>query len=279
MKSMKAAIAQLKRTGSRIRSRSRMRIHGRIGSIPEPDAWVFIAACPDSGTTLLKELLATHPAIGTMPAEGQLLTDELITPRSIGMPRLYALLPELFRMTDDDGGDIDVERIKRQWGHRFNDSSRPVLLDDSPPNAARARWLQRHFSPASFIFLVRNGFAVSEGIRRNTGCPLDMAAEQWRRSNGFMLEDLPYLDRVYRLRYEDLSDRPAETLSGLLSFLGVDPNGLDGIERTWTIHGRTSPITNMNGESLTRLTREDRTTIERIASPLLSEFGYLSGRR
>jgi hypothetical protein len=268
---------RLKRAGSEIRSRYRLQVYARVGPIPDPERWAFIVACPDSGTTLLKILLGSHPAVATMPAEGHRLTDQLFTAKSVGMPRLYALQPELFRLGEDGGHGIDVDRIKRQWGHRFNDLGRPVLLDDSPTNAARSRWLQRHFEPASFIFLVRNGFAVAEGIRRRVSHPIDVAAAQWLRSNEFMLEDLPHLDRVHSVRYEDLSERPDEVLEGTLRFLDLDPSGFTVSDRVWKVHHRSGPIANMNAESLARLSQEDRSEIEQVAGPLLREFGYPAG--
>jgi hypothetical protein len=275
---MGSALAhRLKQAGSEIRSRYRLQIYARVGQVPDPERWAFIVACPDSGTALLKALLGSHPAVATMPAEGHRLTDQLFTAKSIGMPRLYALRPELFRLDEEGGHDIDVERIKRQWGHRFNDVGRPVLLDDSPTNAARSRWLQRHFHPANLIFLVRNGFAVAEGIRRRVGHSIDVAATQWLRSNEFMLEDLPHLDRVHSVRYEDLSERPDEVLAGTLRFLGLEPGGYVVSDRLWKVHNRSGPIKNMNAESLARLSEEDRSEIEQIAGPLLRRFGYLAG--
>ncbi len=267
-------LRSLRRQGSQIRHRYRLQLYGRVGPVPEPNAWAFIAACPDSGTTLLKALLGSHPDIGTMPAEGHRLTDQLFTAKSLGMARLYALLPERFRMDETSGQGIDVERIKRQWGHRFNDRGRPVLLDDSPPNALRSRWLQRHFQPASFIFLVRNGFAVAEGIRRRAGHPIEVAAEQWLLSNQAMLEDLPHLERVLTVRYEDLSDRPDDVLGEIFGFLGLEPMTASVADRMWRVHGTSGPIRNMNEESLGRLTTADRTAIERVAGSLLRELGY-----
>jgi hypothetical protein len=225
----------------------------------------------------LKKLLGSHPAVGTLPAEGHRLTDQLFTAKSIGMPRLWALRPELFRMDETTDNDIDVDRIKRQWGHHFNDSDRPILVDNSGPNAVRSRWLQRHFSPASFIFLVRNGFAVAEGIRRRAGHAVEVAAEQWLISNRSMLEDMPYLDRVHTVRYEALSERPEDVLSEVFRFLELEPAGSTVGDRVWKIHGKSDSIRNMNDESLARLTPEDREAIERVAGSLLRDLGYLEG--
>lgn len=252
----------------------RLEVKGRYGAIPRPERWAFVVGCSNSGTTLLRSLLGQHPSIGTMPAEGQLVTDQLVTAKDLGFDRLWALHPEHFRMHEEDGADVDVDRIKRQWGHRFNDRRRRVLLDDSPPNAARTKWLQRHFAPASFLFIVRNGFAVADGIRRRVGHSIDVAAKQWVRANEMVLEDMPLLDNVYQLRYEDLTERPDEVIGGIFHFLQVAPLRLRVSEHTWRFHHEDLPIANMNDEALARLSAEDRETVQRVAAPLLGRFGY-----
>jgi Sulfotransferase family len=271
---VKTSLHDLKRVGSAAKRRVRMEVYGRVGQIPSPEGWLFIAGCPNSGTTLLKTLLGSHPSIATMSVEGHAAQDQLVTADTLGMPRLYALRPDVFRMTEDSGSVIDVDRIKRQWGSRFNDLTRPILLDDSPPNATRTRWLQKHFQPASFLFLNRNGYAVAEGIRRRTGHALELATLQWSLSNRVMLDDEPYLERVHTIRYEDLAACPDETCREVLRFLGLDAERFTVSDAAWTVHRETGPIRDMNASSLARLTDEDRDTIERIAGPMLRRLGY-----
>ncbi len=118
-----------------------MEHYGRFGSLPRPEKWVFIVGCYNSGTTLLHDLLATQPVVGS----------------EFGLRRLWALKPELFYLDEDGGRETDVARLKRQWGGLFNDPTRPVLLEKAAPDVARTRWLQRHFEPAWFIGIVRDG--------------------------------------------------------------------------------------------------------------------------
>lgn len=47
-----------------------------------------------------------------------------------------------------------AERIKKQWSY-FTDGG-PALVEKSPANLLRLRFLQAHFQPASFIYIVRN---------------------------------------------------------------------------------------------------------------------------
>ena len=64
-------------------------------------------------------------------------------------------------------------------------------------------------------------------------------------------------------------------LNEILRFLDLDPLRFHVSDQVWKIHRRTNPIRNMNGESVARLTLEDRRTIQRIAGSLLSEYDYL----
>ncbi|MBI2359517.1 MAG: sulfotransferase [Deltaproteobacteria bacterium] len=257
-----------------LRRKFRMVRDGWLGPLPRPEKWVFIVGCYNSGTTLLHDILASHPSIGSMPGEGQFYTDELLLPKSVGLPRLWAIEAERFRMDENSGREVNVERLKRQWGARYNDPSCPVLLEKSPTNAARTRWLQRHFENARFIGIVRNGYAVAEGIHRKAGHPLDVAALQWARSNKIMLEDFEHLERKRVLRYEDLTESPEETLKGVLAFLDLSSSEMSLTERVWEVHERKASIRNMNDESLEKLGSREREVIESKAGDLLRCLGY-----
>jgi hypothetical protein len=113
--------------------------------MPKPDRWVFLVGCYNSGTTLLHDLLASNPNVGSLHTEGQFLTDQLVLPKAVGLARLWASQPEHFQMDESSDGGVSADKIKRQWGARFDDPNRPVLIEKSPTNAARTRWLQRVF--------------------------------------------------------------------------------------------------------------------------------------
>lgn len=246
-----------------------------------PKKWLFVVGCYNSGTELLMTLLGSHTGISSLPVEGQFLTDQLLSDYELGLPRMWALREDLFRLGEDAGGP-DPLRLKKEWLMRL-DRSRPVFLEKSPPNAARTRWLQRHFENAHFIGIVRNGYAVAEGIRRKAepfhlrdGWPIDLCARQWNRSNEVLLEDSAHLDRLLWVRYEDLATDPAGELSRILGFLDLQDQGGAGIDlgRSWSVHEKEEPIRDMNRESIARLTPEEIAAVTREAEPMLRHFGY-----
>lgn len=257
-----------------IRRKIRFLRDGWLGPLPAPDKWVFIVGCYNSGTTLLHDILATHPSIGSMPDEGQFYTNELLLPKSVGLPRLWAIQADRFRMDENSGQGVNVNRLKRQWGARYNDLSRPVLVEKSPTNAARTRWLQRHFQNAHFIGIVRDGYAVAEGIHRKAGHPLDIAALQWARSNDIMLQDFEHLERKRVVRYEELAESPAEVLEGILEFVGLSSSRVRIGEGVWSIHERVGRIENMNPQSDEKLGPKELEVIASAAGDLLRRLGY-----
>lgn len=248
---------------------------GWLAPLPKPEKWLFIAGCYNSGTSVIQTLLAHHPQIGSQSREGQLCTDQLLLPKAVGLPRLWALEPEHFLLDEKSQTNINPTRLKRQWGLWMNDAKRPILMEKTPANVARLPWLQANFENAHFLGIIRNGYAVAEGIHRKAGHSLELAATQWLRSNEIMLDHFDTLQNRLLISYEELTDFPDQTLARVLSFLNLPNEGLGQLDgRIWSIHGEVSPLVNMNARSLETLTKAETAAIEQIAAPLLTKLGY-----
>ena len=63
--------------------------------------WVFIMGCSNSGTSLLKQLLASHPKIASLPDEGHRLTEALPRANNFGVVRVWTERLDKFRMTEE----------------------------------------------------------------------------------------------------------------------------------------------------------------------------------
>lgn len=243
----------------------------RKGKACSPKQWVFVVGCYNSGTTLLHDIIASHPSVAHLPREGQYCTDQLLIPSEIGLTRVWALQPETFIPSPQN--EPDAEKIKRQWCGHMSNPLLPVFLEKSIPNAARIEWLNKHFPNAYFIALIRNGYAVAEGIHRKAGQSVEVAAKQWQQSNRIMLNQLEKVENMLLLRYEDFTSQPAKNLDKVMSFLDLDASKLRA-DRKWTVHGDTSNIRNMNARSLARLSNEDKAFIHQEAGELLDAFHY-----
>lgn len=247
--------------------------------VPNPRQWLFLVGCYNSGTTLLAQLLSRHPEISGLPTEGHFITDQFTKDYDLGLPRMWAGREELFRMTEMDTGP-DPVRIKKEWGMRL-DRSKPVLMEKSPPNTPRTRWLQAHFQPAYFVAIVRNGYAVAEGITRKAdpkhlrdSWPIEQSAWQWVRSNQVLLEDAPHLTHLLWVKYEDLTRDPLTELNRICEFMGISPFPNFDQGAAFSVHERQEAVRDLNQVSIDRLASEQISAVTAVAGETLRQFGY-----
>jgi len=248
--------------------------YGLVGTIPTPEKWLFILGCYNSGTTLLYRLLGRHPQIASLPTEGQFITDQLTVPEEVGLARNWVADPDRFRLVEGDGKGIGVRRIKRQWQAAFNDSKRPVLMEKSPPNVARIRWLNDNFENSHFVAIVRDPYATVEGLMRKGGLDLIQAAHQWEVSNRIMLSDLEHVPRTLLITYEQLTADTSAVLDGVSAFVGLTPL-LDGwAVQSIRIHERRDAVVNLNSVSWKRLSAHQFQEVTNITLPIQEKLGY-----
>ena len=257
-------------------------VGARWGRVLTPERWVFIIGCYNSGTTLLKDLLSEHPHIGALAGEGVKFSDGLPRPEDFGWQRMWCQCVDQVRLNPEDRERAD--RIKRQWSMLY--PARPVLLEKSIVNAVHIPFLKTHFKPAHFIYIVRNGYAVAEGIRRKAepgkrgnpvyggAYPIGLCARQWAETERMVEREREGLSHFMSLRYEEFVADPDVHLRRITDFSGVDP--LDGrlLAQDWNVHGVESTIRNMNGPSLARLSDADRADVLDAAGDVLERWGY-----
>lgn len=239
--------------------------------------WIFILGCNNSGTTLLTRLLSVHPDISSVPLGGRGATTVLPRPKEAGVARLWTERLDLFRLTEADQ-HCDSLRLIYDWISALRIPSRPLVLEKAPPDMICSRWFQAVFPDASFIGLVRNGYAVAEGIKRREGYPLERCARHWNTANKIMLDDSAYLKRFMLVRYEDLIKAPRKTVKQICQFLRIDSSLVEAAtEAEWQVHNlenAPAKIQDFNVKSLASLSRNDVEVIKLHASEMLERFAY-----
>lgn len=240
--------------------------------------WVFILGLNNSGTTVLQQILSSHPEIHGLPGEGQFLTRALPNPTLEQRGRLFGCSPARYA-ADEHDRELDVLRVKYDWLQQYPD--RPGhLLEKSPPNALRGRWLQHHFQPCSFVLLFRSPYPVCEGIlrRRASGAPIEKAARHWATANRMLLDDLPQLGSAVQLRYEELCADPAGSLARVERLLKLrTPFRAESYSDTFKIKnlaGAPAALQNFNAQSIARLSPAAVHTINAIAGATMARLGY-----
>jgi hypothetical protein len=190
---------------------------------------VFVGGLHRSGTTPFARALAAHPAVsgfentGVEEDEGQHLQDVMPTGQAFGGPGRFALDPGA-SMTESSPlvSRSNAERLSQQWSKHW-DLDRPVLLEKSPPNIVRMRFLQALFPSASFIIVVRHPVIVSLSTKKwAKATSYDRLFEHWFTAHDIMRRDAPMIDRLHIVKYEDMILAPDDTLAEAASFLHLD---------------------------------------------------------
>jgi len=246
-----------------------------------PVRWAFLVGCYNSGTTVFKDLISAHPEIRTLPVEGARLTSVLPMPEDFGWNRMWTRCEE--RMTPQTGPE-GAERIIRDWSPWWGRGG-TVFLEKSIANGARIPWLAANFDDAYFIGLTRDGYCVSEGIRRRARprgaaekagprYPLSACAGQWVAANEKLMEASKKTARFKLISYERLVESPAEVLTEVWRFLGLDPAPVLEKDGAVEVRGRRFPLRDMNPESLSRLSPKDVEELTQILAPMQTRLGY-----
>ncbi|MCY4087367.1 MAG: sulfotransferase [Actinomycetia bacterium] len=238
--------------------------------------WLFVLGLNNSGTSILAHVLETHPLIRSLPAEGQALTRALPTGAELGVRRNWTARLDDFHWTGESAPEA-ARRARYDWAF-YLDRRPGIVLEKSPPNSVRSRWLQAFFAPSRFLAIVRHPYAVCEGMRRRGGFALEDAARHWARGNGTMLADARELDRFRLVTYEEFCAEPHRVLAGVEAFLEleqpIDRAALDEPLPSHTIDRTTARLQDYNARSLERLSPEEIASINEIVAPVARTLGY-----
>ena len=193
-----------------------------------PNRLVFVAGLHRSGTTELSKTLGAHAEISAMrdaPSpmnEGQHLQDVYPIDMVYGGPGRFALD---HRSHLDDASPLvsatSAARMLIAWVP-FWDVSKRLLVEKSPPNLVRTRFLQALYPGARFVVIVRHPIVAALAYRKwNPHEPLQtmvrnniVALDRWAR-------DRPRVEHAHEVRYEALVAQPRPVLAGVAEFLGL----------------------------------------------------------
>jgi hypothetical protein len=191
---------------------------------------VFLAGLHRSGTTLLARLLAAHPQVsgfsgsGAPADEGQHLQTVYPSDHEHGRPGRFGFAPEM-HLTESSPlvSEQSAATLFEEWSPHW-DLSRPLLLEKSPPNLLKTRFLQALFPNAAFVVLVRHPIPVSLATARwRRTRRYHRLLEHWLRCHALFEADRDQLKRVYVTQYEQLVREPEAVLQGIFEFLELEP--------------------------------------------------------
>ncbi len=198
---------------------------------PKPDGGqaipIFIVSLPRSGSTLLEQMLGTHPSIeslGELPYIQALLRSLMETHTKRGRVTVPQVVQ---RLSADEKRELGDEYLRRAALHRQSDTG--FFLDKLPHNWSNTVFIRQILPQAKFI-----------DIRRSPmDCCFSNFIQSFSRAHAasFALEDIGrcYVDYVrlmdhldgaapglvHRVRYEELIEEPERELRSIFDYLGL----------------------------------------------------------
>jgi hypothetical protein len=203
-----------------------------LSSVPGVDSgrFLFICGLHRSGTSVLHRVLQDSPEIsgladtGAPEDEGQHLQSVVPPAYKLGGPGRFAFHPAS-SMTESSVRDLARERdtLLREWG-AYYDLGRRLLIEKSPPNLVRSRYLQALFPDARFLFLLRHPVVVSMATEKYApGASRLELMLHWHVAHEIMRRDLPHLRHALVVHYEDLADDFETHMARIRDFVGIAP--------------------------------------------------------
>jgi Sulfotransferase family len=190
--------------------------------------FVFVSGLQRSGTTMLYRYLGEHPSISALegtprPAnEGQHNQSVYPADEHHSKAGRFALRPEA-RLTEDSPLVTEANRrtLYEEWS-RYWDTSAPFLMEKSPPNLIRMRFLQALFPESRFLVIMRHPIAVTLATSKWGKVKPHRLMQHWLHAHELMAGDVPHIRHVHVVRYEDLVADPDRVLAAAFGFLGLD---------------------------------------------------------
>lgn len=261
---------------------------GRRGDGDGMRAPIFVVGLNKSGTSLLYLVLSNHSALSGVAAAVTSKTGSATLylgnhgltegHKLAGLPATLRPKPSVHlfgapRFIDEHrqlGPAPDEERIRtaEAFSAAMADPGKR-LVEKSPPNMVRTRYLQSMFPDATFIAITRDPYAnvAANSVKRTKWGSVTDQAAHWAGAHGAFLQDRPHLASCLTVRYEDLIADPDKTLSAVCSAAGLEyePTMLNGVEIS----------RNINADLIGSLDWQSRRQIAKvIPAATMAAFGY-----
>ncbi len=256
----------------------------------------FIVGCARSGTTLLRNLLRSHPSL-TLPPESHFIPrfyKEFGDPATEADARRLASLIlgtmwvkkwELGLTPDDFAGCRTYRDIVcRMYETYARKEGKPRWGEKTPEYVKELPTLRRVFPDAKIIHIIRDGRDVAHSWVQKRFGPQNYytAAQAWKlRVNLGRREGRSSPETYHEVRFEELLANPSGTMRAVCEFLDepyVDdllrPTPPPGDLSSWKPWQLNSIATGNMGKWRSNLSPGERALFESVAGDLLRQLGY-----
>jgi len=238
---------------------------------------IFITGCSNSGTSVLFYSLLWNEELGGFLQEVNAYCKWI--PKNVGLPdRLFSLAPAFyeyyFKLNSLKEIEVKSELLNCLSNPNFVKKGKRLVFKD-PRFSLRLKWLKKIFPDSYIIAIIRNPYAVIEGImRRDKRININQAILQYIITNKVIEKEGKEIDKFKLIKYEDMikADKfpPSKFWDSLLDFLELDKNRFRIPTKTnWSKFDKTR-----NQTSIKRLSRWEKELITFATSDIMEKYGY-----
>jgi len=198
--------------------------------------FVFICGLHRSGTSILFRSLRDHPEISgfnhtdSPEDEGMHLQTVFKPSGAYGGAGRFGLNPNA-HLTEKSElvTSANCNKLFTEWAPYW-DLEKPFLLEKSPPNIIRTRFLQSMFPNVYFIVLTRHPIAVTYATRawyrhfRIFWRRFDLILKHWVTCHEILREDAQFVKKILVIKYEDFVEDPVHNMRTITDFLEIEPH-------------------------------------------------------
>lgn len=203
--------------------------------------FIFICGMHRSGTTILASSLREHGNISVMSGTGQPMDEgqhcQCVYPSDDicgGMMR-FGYHPKM-RMCQIP--ESQVPRIRtsllRSW-LPYWDLSKQILVEKSPPNLIKTRFLTQIFPKSKYLLIARdpliNAIAVRSTGWGNVNYPISCAINHWALCHSYFLSDACGSKQYLSITLHELRTDTVSTANKIAKFVGVDKLSFPSIQQ------------------------------------------------
>ena len=200
--------------------------------------FILVCGLHRSGTSLLFQILRDHPEIsgfkntGVNQDEGQHLQSIYLPAKAYGGEGRFGFDPKSY--LDEKSSLVstkNAEKLFSEWS-RYWDLNCPFLMEKSPPNLVRTRFLQKMFPNSYFITILRHPVAVAYATmnmvpRRRRYMPrskmnISSQIEHWLLCHEQFRDDMEHLENLLILKYENFVISPQKVIGQIYNFLDLN---------------------------------------------------------
>lgn len=198
-----------------------------INNEPIQKKHIFIIGLHRSGTTLLADCLKQHPDVsgfentGFPKDEGQFLQTVFPIAATYGGPGKFGFdnrthLSESSLLLSAENN----QKLHDEWNVHW-DLTKEYLLEKSPPNITKTRFLQKIFPNSYFILIQRHPIAVSYATKKWSHTSIEALLSHWLVCHNIFLNDKKFLKNAHIVKYENLVKNPSREMNDIYSFTGL----------------------------------------------------------